>query len=352
MTGASAWRRQKVRLKRLLLRLGTSVRARLGLRHTTYVNERVDEYRRYWEDAATALGAEFEALTDSLWEIRRDGARTRISNYVTQLDDAVTLRIAGDKELVYHMADREGVPIPEHSVFSIDSFDVGAEFLRRAEQPCVVKPVRDTSSGLGVTTHVTGTRQLEWAVARASLFCPEVLVERVVPGESYRLLFLDGGMIHAVRRLGTRVRGDGGRTIRELTVDAYGERALDRIARATLDLQGLSPESVPAPGASVLVRGVPPETSRTKELRTVYDQEATSSIAPSLVEELRPLVSRVGASFCGVDVVTSDPSLPLRRSGGAFIEVNTTPGIHHHYVASDAGDRPGVAEAVLRRLLA
>jgi hypothetical protein len=341
----------RVACYRFLLRIVRSLRAHLGLERTTYIDRRVPEYRRYWEAAAAALSAEFEALSDSVWEVRRDDARTRIAHYVTEFDNPVTLSVAGDKALVYRLAEAEGIPVPDHVLVGPGTLRAGADFLQRHHGPCVVKPARDTSSGLGVTTYVFSRHALEWAIARASLFCADVIVESHVPGESYRLLFLEGRMIHAVRRRGTRVTGDGVGTVGSLVARAFGE-PLDRIAEVTLAAQALSGESVPAPGTSVLVSGLPPGEKRRRELRTVYDEDVTGMIGAGLVTQLQPLVSRVGASFAGVDIVAVDPTLPLREGGAALIEINTTPGIHHHNVPGVAGGRFVVAEVVLGQLLA
>lgn len=336
--------------ERLILTVVRSLRHHLGLEKTTYVDQRVGQYRRYWEEAATALSADFEPLTERVWEVRRDGARTRIAHYVTELDNPVTLRLAGDKKYLYALAGSTGVPVPEHVFVGVDGIDEAHRLLGRIDGPCVVKPTRDTSSGLGITTYVSGRYGLEWAIARASLWCPEILVERQVPGESYRLLFLKGDMIHAVRRRGSRVRGDGVHTVRELA--SRGGVAMDRLAHLTLEAQGLATGAVPADGASVLIGGLPVGEHRTRELRTVYDEDATNVIAPGLVAEIRPVVLGLGAAFAGVDVVTVDPTRPLRETGGAFIEVNTTPGIHHHDVRSEEGTNFRVGEIVLDELLA
>lgn len=342
--------RVRVVSERLLLRVIRSVRNHLGLETTTYIDKRVAQYRRYWAEAASALSAEFEALTDSIWEVRRNGNRTRIAHYVTELDDPVTLRLAGDKRFLYSMAEATGVPLAEHVFIGADAIDEAQRLLARTGGPCVIKPARGTASGLGITTYVYGRYGLEWAVARASLWCPEILVERQVPGESYRLLFLEGNMIHAVRRRGTRLRGDGVRTVRELAAEA-GVGRLDRLVDLTLRAQDLAPDSVPPEGASVLLSGLPSGERRTRELRTVYDQDVTGLICPELVEEIRPLAARVGTSFAGVDLVTVDPSRPLRETGGAFLEINTTPGIHHHDVEGVEGGAFRVGELVLEKLL-
>jgi len=341
--------RHRVVSERFLLRILRSLRSHLGFETTTYIDERVGQYRRYWEEAASALSAEFEALTDSIWEVRRDGARTRIAHYVTEFDNPVTLRLAGDKALLYRLAGGTGISLPEHVVIGIDSVDEAQGLLARTGGPCVVKPARDTASGLGITTYVGGRYQLEWAVALASIFCPEVLVESQVPGESYRLLFLNGRMIHAVRRRGTRVQADGIHTVQELAARAR-VGPLDHFVERTLAAQGWAADAVPPNGTSVLLRGLPPGQSRTRELRTVYDEDATELIGPDLVAEVRTLVSRLGVSFAGIDVVTVDPSRSLTGSG-ALIEINTTPGIHHHDVHRNGGQPFRVGEAVLSELL-
>ena len=63
---------------------------------------------------------------------------------------------------------------------------------------------------------------------------------------------------------------------------------------------------------------------------------------------------RVDGDRCqlvGVDVITNDPSVSLAQSGGVFLEVNTTPGIHHHYHTREEHERHPVATKVLQHLL-
>jgi cyanophycin synthetase len=248
------------------------------------------------------------------------------------------------------MAEAAGISVPEYVTVGIDNIDEAQDLLVRTGGPCVVKPVRDTASGLGITTYVQGPYALEWAVARASIFCPEILVESQVPGESYRLLFLNGDLIHAVRRRGTRVQADGIHTVRELAVRSR-VGPFDEFGVRTLEAQGWTADAVPPNGTSVLLRGLPTGQTRTRELRTVYDEDVTSLIGPDLVDELSGLVLRLRVSFAGIDVITVDPTRPLGAGGGALIEVNTTPGIHHHDVRRDGNAPFRVGEAVLSELL-
>ena len=340
----------ELRLRRLRHRVARTVRGIFGRRRTVYVDQRVDEYRAYWEEAARALGAEFVALSDVIWEVRRQGRRTRVSNYVTECDDPVTLLVAGDKSLCLRLAADAGLPVPRHVVVSLADLAPAYRFLAEVGGPCVVKPAADTSSGLGVTTGIWHRAQLRDAAALASLYDTRLLVEQMVVGESCRLLYLGGRFLHAVRRRGVRVRGDGVSTITQLLGAARVQVERDRLATHTLAAQGLTLASVPRAGVSVLVRGVPAVSDASRELRTVFDESVTDLCAPELVEQISGVVRAIGSELAGVDIVTMDLSALLHPGGGAFLEVNTTPGIHHHSV-NDAGGVNPVAVPVLAYLL-
>lgn len=342
----------RLRARRVGAVLAREGRRSLGLDRTVYVDQRLDEYRAYWRAAAESIGAGFVPLSDSLWEVRLGDRRTRISGYVVQADDPVTLRLAGDKAICLRIAAEAGVPVPPHHPFSLHTLDEARAIVAAEPGPWVVKPVRGSASGLGVTTGVEGPRALEAAAVRASLHGPGLLLERMVPGESCRLLYLDGELIHAVRRRGVRLAADGRLSLRELARAAGLARLLDDpIVPDTLAAQGLTADDVPPAGVSVLLRGIPLVPHPRRELRTVYDETVTHRVHPATAAALAEVVRRVGSRFAGVDVVTADPSRPLAQAGGAFIEINTTPGIHHHYHTDDERRTHPVAVRVLRRLL-
>lgn len=341
-----------LRLARWRCRLARRARDLLGLNPTVYVDQRIAEYRRYWEEAAQHISAEFHPLTDGVWEVRKNGRKTRLANHITQCDDFVTLRLAGDKEYCYRLAQSVGLPVPPHLVFGLGQLDHAREFLARQGGPLVVKPVKGSSSGLGVTTHVRTWSELRRGAVLASLFGERILLEAMVLGESYRLLYLDGRCIHAVRRRGVRVTGDGRRPVRELLRSlSLGPLEGDLTTALTLSAQGWSLDTVPPDGKELVVRSLPVSTSATCELRTVYDEAVTGLLAPELMAEAGRVVQVLGSEFAGVDLITNDPSVPLARSGGIFLEINTTPGIHHHYVTPDPGTALPVGAQVLNYLL-
>lgn len=348
--GRIAMRRRMRQWQWRLLRVGQRI---AGLQRTVYVDQRVAEYRGYWEAAARHVGAEFIVLTDGIWEVRRGGARLRLANYVVGVDDPVTLRLAGAKAFCYEVAQRAGLPVPPHVVCELASLDRAQEFLTEQGPPVVVKPASGTSSGIGVTTAIDSRGGLERAAALASLFGRDLLVEKMIPAESCRLLYLDGRLLHAVRRRGVRVTGDGRRSLRGLLEGAgWADLLRDPVSRATLASQGLRVETVPAAGREIVVRSLPLGERGTQELRTVYDEAITDLIHPALREAGAAVARGLGSRFAGVDVLTNDPGVPLEASGGVFLEINTTPGIHHHYVTPEDRRTHPVAVAVLESLLA
>jgi len=340
------------RLERMRWRIVSALHDRLGLKRTVYVHQRTDEYRRYWKEAAGSLGAEFLPLTEDVWEIRGDGRSLRLSVHITPCDDHATRRLAGNKPYCYALAQSVGVPVPAHVVFEVHELDRAKAFIEGHAGPWVLKPARDTASGLGITTGITSWHGVIVAAALASFYGRTLILERMVAGESCRLLFLGGRMVHAVRRRGVRVTGDGRRSISELAAGFSGAALLaDPNTRLTLAGQHRTPADVPRLGEEVLIRSLPLGQHRRRELRTVYDEAVTSLVAPEVTAELSKVVRALGTEFAGIDLISNDLSRPLEASGGTFLEINTTPGIHHHYIAPEDFTVNPVARQVLAHLL-
>jgi cyanophycin synthetase len=340
------WRLERARARTIQV----ARMARVARSPSTYVWDRVLEHRSCWSMAANAIGAELVPLSETVWEVRRGDRRTRIANHRVQLDDPVVLEIAGDKELTSRIAADAGVRIPEYVV--VDAADVEAawRFLVSIGRPVVVKPARGTSAGIGVTIAVETRSQLIRALAMAGVHSRRVMVQRMLAGESCRLLFLDGRLIDAVRRRGVRVKADGRSSVAELiSSTARGRRAPDRIGGAFLRASALDPLSIPPVDAALLVRPVPEAERRSDELRTIYDEDITDLVGAALVEAGARLVRAIGSSWAGVDIVTPDVTRSLEDADGGVVEVNTTPGILHHCL--DSRIPCMVAMRVLERLL-
>jgi len=354
--------RKYVRAWRYLLKFQKLFKEIFGITKTTYVWNRVPYYKKLWIEAAEQCDLKLIALAEDVWEMRdsSDECVCRIVNCYVELDDPVTLHIAGDKELTYNLLTDAGLPVAEHAVYTLDTLDKLKEFTSNTTGPYVIKPASGTGSAIGVTTHLDNHDQCLQASALASIYCNRILIERFVPGEVYRLLFLEQELVSAVRRRGLSVVGDGEKSLKELVADQFPEELSgvnkdlwnsDADLATTIGLQGLQGSSVIESGCSVLAKSVSDTTTDNVEIRTVYTEEVTDTISDAIVQQCRKACVTLRSNFCGVDLILLDPTAPLGKGNGVIGEINTTPGLHHHYNLPGSNRSEDAATTVLKTLL-
>jgi cyanophycin synthetase len=293
-------------------------------------------YKSLWEDAARRVGCGFEELMPGYWRVTAGDRTSVIHNYKVGIDDPVTLHLAGNKPLCYRLMGEEGLSIPAYLSFRLNDLEAVRRFMEKEGGLFVVKPAVGTAGSRGVTTHVAGFSECRKASALASLFSPDILIEKHIPGESYRLLVLDGRVIHAARRRGIRVTGDGIRSVRGLLEGAAGGgndvgAFWEREVTSHLALRGYTLDSIPGDGEEILVASRNGVSRKHVEVLTSYDEDVTGQIGDDLRDQAVRAAKVIGSRFAGVDIITGDPSAPLKRNGGAIHEINTTPALHNHY---------------------
>jgi D-alanine-D-alanine ligase-like ATP-grasp enzyme len=313
-------------------------------------------YREAWGEAAAELGAELIELEGGFLEIRRGSTTTRVWRQFSALDEAVSLRLALDKTLVHRLLTERGIHVPDYLEFGHASPEPAIRFLGEVAsgEAAVVKPANGGRGGAAVTGCVRSELDLARAVLSAARLDSRLLIERQVPGDMYRLLFLDGELVDIVMRLAPHVSGDGRSTVLEL-IAHENERRLEAArpqSLITIDLDcilalaagGRTPRSVPAPGERIQVKSASSENAE-EENHTIR------AYAQEVVDESAEAARAVGLRLAGVDVVTPDIGRPLGQAGGAIIEVNGTPGFQYHYVVADPTNATRIAVPVLERVL-
>jgi len=319
---------------------------------------RTNFYLKLWREAAERLSVKFALLPDGFCEASANGRVTRMYQNLVMLDHPVTIKLARSKPLVLRLLAERGIKVPEYTEFTLGDIDRAMEFLRAMNGPIVVKPARGTAGGDGVTTNVRTPRDLKRAAIFASLYTHTMLAERQIPGTSYRLLYLNGRLLDAIRRKSPSVVGDGASTIRELLHRENTRRAsmegsegltwlrIDVDCRNTLASAGLSLDTVPATGAEVVVKQAANDNSSRE------NESVTHLLCRELVEEGARAAEILGVQLAGVDLITTDPGKPLEETDGVINEVNTTPGLHYHYQISNAAQGVPVIVPILKHLLA
>ena len=308
-------------------------------RYSAFGALRAAWYRQFWQQAAAGSGATLDDLGDGFLRLVRGGRHTIVRGPHVRLDDHLALEIAGHRRLVFQLLADRGHPVPPHVVF--DPRDC-REPLRLIDEhgAVVVKPGAGTGGGRGVTTGVNDHRSLRRAAAAAAASGSKPMAEAQVPGASYRLLFLGGELVDAVRRDPPVLQGDGRRTIARLMRDENRRRlatqapvALNPL-RADLDCRlwlrqhGRHLRSIPAAGEEVHPKRVVNEnTAAQNHVVTGQVHPATIAIGVDIARDLR-------LELMGLDVICHDISRPL-GAHGVINEINTTPGLHHHLLVAE-----------------
>jgi cyanophycin synthetase len=293
-------------------------------------------YEKAWQDAADHVGARALALGHGILEIRLGEARTRVFGNTTDMDGLVTHCAVRMKPVIFKLLAEHGLPIPRHLEFAPGVLGKAAAFLEEIGGDCVLKPASGTGGGLGVTTGIRTRWQLARAAAATAVH-GNLLMEEQVAGDNYRLLYLDGQLLDAIVRRPPRVVGDGKSKVVRLVEAANADRVQRGAAAAhvllTVDLdmcrtlarQGLSLSSVPHRGMVVTLKTAINENGA-EDNETVANQ-----LCPAVVADGARAARLAGVRLAGVDLITRDPTVPLRKSGGVILEVNSPPGYYWHY---------------------
>lgn len=258
----------------------------------------------------------------------------RIQAAMSDFTSAIAVEIAQDKDDTRRVLENIGLPVPlGEAVTTLDDALEAAEVIG---YPVILKPL-DASHGRGISGRIEepDTLRRAWAIARE--YGRTVLVERFVPGRDHRVLVVNGRVIAVAERIPAHVTGDGSTTIRGLIETANtdprrGSGHTKPLTRLPLDDRteeflatvGLNFESVPERGAVVHLRA----TANLSTGGTSIDR--TDDIHPDNVTACEMAAGVVGLDIAGIDVLTSDISVPFRQSGAVIIEVNAAPGLRMH----------------------
>jgi cyanophycin synthetase len=302
-------------------------------------------------DAAVARNIPFRRLTDGSLVMFGWGSRQRrIQAAEIDSTGAIAETIAQDKELTKKLLDAAGVPVPRGRTVS-DPDDAWAA-AQEIGLPVVIKP-KDGNQGKGVTVNVTTREQLAAGFHTAAEFRDDVMVERYLPGNDFRLLVIGNKLVAAARRDPPQVVGDGVHTVRQLvdSVNLDPRRGnghstsltkirFDDIALASLAKQGYGADSVPPKGQRVILRN-------NANLSTGgAATDVTDDVHPEVAARAIAAAHMIGLDICGVDLVCDSVHRPIEEQGGGVVEVNAAPGLRMH-LSPSFGKGRAVGEAIV-----
>ncbi len=299
--------------------------------------QRIEALKEHWQprlshyaiQSAERLGIPWRVVTTSnqpVFELGHGIQRRLFWKHITPETSNIGVAFSTPKDFAGEILQSAGLPIPLQG--RTGDVEKGLRLAQSIGWPVVLKPT-NAGSGVGVTTDINdeGTFRTSFAEARRH---GDVLVQRHVLGDHYRLLVHRGQTISAARTKPAQLEGDGAHSIEEL-IDRLNQNRTDDISpqgkkiqiddnlRQRLTRHRLSLESIPYRGQPVVLGG---QTNMSKG-------GTRENVTPDVHPANRILAEQAAAAFgldlAGIDVISQDISEPLISNGGVVIEVNATP---------------------------
>jgi cyanophycin synthetase len=253
----------------------------------------------------------------------------------SHLDSEFTTRKDDCKEFL----ERLGFPVPDGDIVisETEALDVATEI----GYPVAIKPVAG-HKGIGVSSDVQNSRELEYAYNLAKSAIPEdkstrIIVEKSISGTDFRLLCVNGKFVAATERRPPSVIGDGYATIRELIkrennkperrdtpTSPMSQIIINEALEEYLYAQRLRLDSVIRRDEEIYLSPVANISSGGISIN------ATDKIHPENIILAEEIAQNFSLTCLGIDVIADDISQSWQDGNFAILEINAAPGILMH----------------------
>lgn len=257
------------------------------------------------------------------------GSGSRIFNSsITDEESSIGVSLAKSKFDTNRLLKMSGIPVAEQA--RVRTVDDAIRFVEIIGYPIVLKPENE-EQGRGIFANIENINDLEDCFNFLAKKYTHLLIERHIIGDHYRIDFMDGKLIKAVRRRAASVVGDGKSTIHKLIqnlnldperLDQNSSKALvaiDQDLHRCLKNQDLKITDVLQRDRSVYLKSI-------SNLSRGGDQVHVESTVHLENYELCKVIARTfRLKICGIDILSPDLSQPWYSNGAAICEVNSQP---------------------------
>jgi cyanophycin synthetase len=289
----------------------------------------------------------------SLCQLGYGANQKRIQATVTSETSSIGVELACNKEDTKFMLEQAHVPVPRGEIIRRESSL--EDTCRYVGFPLVVKPV-DGNHGRGITVNINTYEDALVAFRAAKNVSNSIIVEKYITGVDYRLLVINHKLVAAALRTPAHVIGDGLSTIQQLIDEVnsdprrgFGhEKVLTQITVNELTMgliqsKGYTLDSVIEKGEMLILK----DTANLSTGGTAED--VTDFVHPANISMAERISRIIDLDICGIDIMTTDITKPLKETGGAVLEVNAGPGFRMH-LAPAKGLPRNVAAPVIDKL--
>jgi cyanophycin synthetase len=242
--------------------------------------------------------------------------------------------VAGDKDKTKQLLMAANLPVPFGEViYNLESLK---ETVEAVGYPIVIKPLNG-NHGKGATINITDWEHAVCAFHRAQKYSTGVIVETFIQGHDFRVLVINYKFVAAALRTPASVTGDGMHTIQQLIDEAnldprrgdghdnmLTQIKVDDVTMELLRKKGYTLSTVLPMGEELYLK----PTANLSTGGTATD--VTDEVHPQNRSLFERIARNIGLDVCGIDVMASNLSTPLKENGGAVLEVNAAPGLRMH----------------------
>ncbi|MCL4133229.1 UNVERIFIED_CONTAM: hypothetical protein GTU68_045576 [Idotea baltica] len=274
----------------------------------------------------------------------------RIQATVSSTTSSIGVEVACDKEDTKHLLEQANIQVAKGDIVRSERQLESA--VKYVGYPLVIKPING-NHGRGITININTWDEALAAYKVAKEISRSLIVERFITGDDYRLLVIDYKLVAAAKRTPAHVIGNGKDSVKSLieTVNAdprrgYGHEnvltmiKINEMTENILSAKGYTLDSI-IPKDEILHLK---DTANLSTGGTATD--VTEIVHPENIFMAERIAKVIGLDICGIDVMTTDISKPLRETDGAVLEVNAGPGFRMHLAPTDGMPR-NVASPVL-----
>jgi cyanophycin synthetase len=322
--------------------------------HELWTNEKLGPSTDSIVQEAQRRNIPYIRLDDnSLVQLGYGARQKRIEATITCNTSQIAVDLACNKDATKKLLTAAHIPVADGVV--IDDVKKLNDAISTIEFPIVIKPLNG-NHGKGATVNITNYLCAVRAFERAQKFSREVMIEKFIVGNDYRILIINNKFQAASLRKPAAILGNGRNTIEELIekVNKDPRRGMDHekvltkihidesliewIGKSNCNLETILPlgrELILKPTANLSTGG------------TATD--VTEEVCSSNIFLFERIARTIGLDICGIDIMAPDLRTPLKDTGGVVLEINAAPGFRMH-LEPTAGKKREVSKAVIDML--
>ena len=305
----------------------------------------------YWfMHAANTLGMHVSHIAQNTFSFGTGASSILLDSSFTENTSVIGSKLSKSKSATAQLLHKCGLPAATH--VALQSEKQLSQLTKEMGFPLVIKP-DNLDQGSGVFAYLTSLEQVKKAFKAAYKLSKQVLLEKHVIGDDYRITVLNSQVIKIVKRTAAGVIGDGRLTIRQLlsnelqspyAQEVYRQTkkqiiSLDDEARELLCAQSVTPDTVPLLGQYIALR-------RKNNMSTGGSVKAIdiNDVHPDNISLAVRAATAANLDLAGVDLIIQDIKSSWLNTDAIICEINAQPQI-------GATIKPEIYQKILLSLL-